>query len=237
MTALRALIFDVDGTLAETEEVHRQAFNAAFAEAGMDWNWDQKLYGELLKVTGGKERILHYAARIGVSGVDAPALHARKTVFYNQQVRDRVIALRPGVEALIRGAKSAGVRLAIATTTSRANIESLLAATLGEESIGWFDALCCGEDVARKKPDPEVYVLALKILGLPADQCLAFEDTANGLKAAGGAGLRTLITPSLYSAGEDFDGAKLILPDLAALGRNPQAGILERELAALAGGR
>lgn len=235
MTALSALIFDVDGTLAETEEVHRQAFNAAFAEAGMDWNWDQALYGELLKVTGGKERILHHAARIGVSRIDAPALHARKTVFYNQQVRDRVIALRPGVEALIRGARTAGLRLAIATTTSRANIESLLAATLGEESLGWFDALCCGEDVARKKPDPEVYVLALKILGLPADACLAFEDTANGLKAATGAGLRTLITPSLYSAGENFGGAEIIIRDLADLGRNPAAGALERGLAALAG--
>lgn len=217
MEILEALIFDVDGTLAETEEVHREAFNQAFAEAGLDWNWSQDRYRVLLKTTGGVERINAHANEIGVAGIDAKALHKRKTAFYTAAVDEGRIELRPGVESLIRMARRAGIRLAIATTTSRVNVEALIDSTLGETARDWFEVMACGEDVSAKKPDPEVYEFALRGLGLPPFSCLALEDTANGVASARGAGLAVLVTPSIYSAGEDFSGASAIWPSLAEM--------------------
>lgn len=217
--APRALIFDVDGTLAETEEIHRAAFNRVFAEDGLPWRWEVDHYRELLRVTGGKERIRHHAALIGLApdALDEARigrLHARKNEIYGALVRGGACELRPGVEALIRDAAARGLRLAIATTTSRANIEALLAATFPADGDTLFETLVCGEDVAAKKPDPEAYVVALARLGLPADACLAFEDSTNGLAAARGARIRTIVTPGLYTAHERFDGAAEVRPDL-----------------------
>jgi HAD superfamily hydrolase (TIGR01509 family) len=211
---VRALIFDVDGTLAETEEIHRAAFNQAFAEAGLGWVWTEELYARLLKVTGGQERIAAYVQEFGCPPVDAPALHRRKTEIYNERIRCGNVALRPGVERLMRQARERGLALAIATTTSRPNVISLVAATLGESAVAWFASIRTGEDVARKKPAPEVFNLALADLGLAAADCVAFEDSANGLKAALAAGIPTIITPSIYTLGEDFSGAALVLRDL-----------------------
>ncbi len=215
--ALRALIFDVDGTLAETEEIHRAAFNRAFAEDGLAWHWDVDLYRELLRVTGGKERIRRYLDMDGV----APALdeariarlHARKNEIYGETVRSGGCILRPGVAALVRSARASGLRLAIATTTSRPNVEALLAATFPDEA-DLFDPIVAGEDVVAKKPAPDAYVLAVEKLGLPTDVCLALEDSLNGLTAARAAGLATVVTPSLYTAHEVFDGAAQVIPDL-----------------------
>lgn len=218
---LRALIFDVDGTLAETEELHRTAFNAAFAVDGLDWSWDRTLYRDLLRTTGGHERILVHARSLGVE-VDAAALHQRKNRIYGARVAAGRLALRPGVAALIGQARREGMALAIATTTSRTNVTSLIGATLGAEAIGWFTSIRTGEDVAAKKPDPEVYHLVLSDLGLPARDCLCFEDSQNGLRAALGAGLPTIVTPSLYSAGEDFSGAALVIETLEAFWRRPE---------------
>jgi len=120
------------------------------------------------------------------------------------------VALRPGVGALLRRAQEAGLRLAIATTTSRSN----LAALLTHAALPEFDAIVAGEDVSSLKPHPEVYLKALELLDLPADAALAFEDSANGLRSAKAAGLRTIVTPSFYSAGEDFAGATAVLRDL-----------------------
>ena len=212
---IEALIFDVDGTLAETEEAHRLAFNDAFAEAGLDWDWTPDLYRELLKVTGGKERIGHYRS---LSPTAIAALHARKTVLYAARIGGGAVPLRPGIEALIAEARRRGVRLAIATTTSRPNIDALIGATLGPEGAGWFEAIACGDDVAAKKPDPEVYHLALATLGAPAAHAVAVEDSWNGVRAAKGAGLWVIATPSLYSAADDFSEADLVCdaPDIAA---------------------
>lgn len=210
---LRALIFDVDGTLAETEEVHRQTFNAAFAAAGLGWSWDVDLYRRLLSVTGGRERIAAYAAETGQT-VDAAALHAHKTRLYGERVREGRIALRPGVEALVRRARRLGLALAIGTTTSRANVTGLLQATLGPDAEGWFASLRAGEDVRVKKPDPEVYRLVLTDLGLEASQCVCFEDSRNGLLAAKAAGLHTVVTPGLYTADDDLSEADLLLRGL-----------------------
>jgi beta-phosphoglucomutase-like phosphatase (HAD superfamily) len=214
---VRALIFDVDGTLAETEEIHRAAFNQAFAEAGLGWLWTRELYARLLRITGGRERMTAYAAETGARPLDFAGLHRRKTDIFNAMLRRGPIALRPGVADLIRAGRENGLRLAIATTTSRPNVGSLIAATLGEDALGWFVSIRTGEDVARKKPDPEVYRLALADLALRPSECLAFEDSANGLRAALAAGIPTVITPSLYTMAEDFTGATWIAEDLTAL--------------------
>ena len=212
--ALEAFIFDVDGTLAETEELHRAAFNQAFSEAGLNWHWTEDDYENLLKVTGGKERILAHAKFLGDTTIDPAPLHRRKTALYNDMLRAGALPLRPGVETLIRLARATGLKLAIATTTSRENIQTLLDVTLGTHARGWFQAMCTGEDVTVKKPDPEVYQLALERLDLSPSSCLAFEDTRNGILAARGAGLDVIVTPSRYSMSEDFSGATGVIPTL-----------------------
>lgn len=214
---LEALIFDVDGTLAETEELHRAAFNAAFEAAGLGWHWTQDDYRRLLKTTGGKERIAAFMAETGASGVDIPALHRAKTGFYTAMMAQGGLALRPGVADLIQRARSAGVRLAIATTTSRPNVDALCAACFGQPSEAVFEVIACGDEVAAKKPAPDVFLLALARLGLPAGACLALEDSRNGLRSALAAGLCTVVTPSVYTADEDFTGAWQVRPDLVGL--------------------
>ncbi|MCB1519966.1 MAG: HAD-IA family hydrolase [Hyphomicrobiaceae bacterium] len=219
---LEALIFDVDGTLAETEEAHRAAFNRAFSESGLGWEWDQPLYGQLLNVTGGKERIAHYLARgasveAPLSAEDIARLHARKTAIFGEIVATGGVPLRPGVEALIRHAPEAGIRLAIATTTTLANVENLLGATLGEDGLDRFEVIAAGDEVPAKKPAPDVFLLALKRLGLPAGRCLALEDSAHGLASARAAGLAALITRSAYTASQNFDGAAAVVDNLVEL--------------------
>lgn len=216
MTPIRGLIFDVDGTLAETEEVHRAAFNRVFAGDGLDWRWDVDLYRDLLSVTGGKERMRRYAEMIGAALDDARVarLHAAKNRVYGELVGAGACALRPGVERLVRAARARGMRLAIATTTSRANVEALLPATFGADGLALFETIVAGEDVAAKKPAPDAYLLALARLGLPPEACLAFEDSRNGLLAARAARLAVVVTPSLYTARESFDGATRVLADL-----------------------
>ena len=214
----KALIFDVDGTLAETEELHRQAFNRAFAVAGVDFTWNRELYGELLGVTGGRRRILSYFERRGMAIDDAALasatqLHAAKNRHYAEAMAGGAIALRPGVARVVAEARESGIKVAIATTTGRSNLTALLdavAATLPRNS---FDVVVTGEDVTALKPDPEAYVLALRRLGLPAAACLAFEDSEVGLRAAVGAGIATIVTPSLYTRHQDFSLALAVLPD------------------------
>lgn len=218
MSTLSALIFDVDGTLAETEELHRQAFNEAFAASGLDWHWDPALYGELLEVSGGKERIAHYQRRAGIAApLDAArvaALHADKTARYTARVQVGSLPMRPGIRRLLAEAKQAGLRLAIATTTSRPNVEALLAAA----PLPAFDVIAAGDEVPAKKPAPDVYLLALRELGLPASACLAFEDTVNGLVSAHGAGLRCVVTVSAYGGAGPFPGAASVLTHLGDAG-------------------
>jgi len=213
---MQAIIFDVDGTLAETEELHRQSFNEAFAAAGLPWSWDQVLYAKLLEVTGGKERIRHFidAYQPGeqMDAGEVAALHRDKTARYARLVEAGGVALRPGVARLIEQAKAAGVRLAIATTTSRPNVDALLRATLGHDP---FEVIAAGDEVGAKKPAPDVYVLALERLGLPAASCIAVEDTLNGVRSAQGAGLACVVTTSLYGGKGPFPGAAAILPDLS----------------------
>ena len=216
MVGLAGLIFDVDGTLAETEEWHREAFNQSFAAAGLAWRWDQALYADLLAVTGGKERIAHFMQAYGVQEtLDPPAiaaLHAAKTDLYAARVRQGGLALRPGVRRLMQAAQADGVKLAIATTTSMPNVEALLAACT--PPLPPIDAIAAGDAVAAKKPAPDVYELALRLLGLPAAACVAVEDTLNGVRSALGAGVRCVVTTSVYGGTGPFLGAAAVLSDL-----------------------
>jgi HAD superfamily hydrolase (TIGR01509 family) len=222
---LRALLFDVDGTLAETErDGHRAAFNRAFIDHGLPWHWSERLYGELLSVTGGKERIRHYAgehdpewlARPGAAELIA-RIHQRKNQHYQELLDGGSIGLRKGLRGLLRQARAEGLQLAVVTTTSRGNVDGLLEATLDAETREAFRVRIAGEDVARKKPDPECYVRALAALGLHADQALAVEDSRNGLLAARAAGLQTLIVRSFYFEREDFREALRVADGFEAL--------------------
>ena len=216
---LAALIFDVDGTLAETEELHREAFNRAFAGEGLPYRWDQARYRSLLLVTGGRQRLEHFFAESTdltepqIAGL-APRLHLAKNGHYAEVMADFPIELRPGVADLLRQARATPLKLAIATTTSRVNLEGLARRFPGELDLDGFDVVVCGEDVTALKPDPEVYRTALQRLALPPGRCLAFEDTRNGVESAVGAGLRVVVTPSLYSTGQDFSAATAVLDDL-----------------------
>ena len=216
---LEALIFDVDGTLAETEETHREALNATFADFGLPWSWDQPTYRRLLRVMGGKERLRHFIEhdrpqKAGEALAALPELHAAKNERYGALVANGGVRLRPGVERLIREARAEGLRLAIATTTSLANVEALLAATLGPDGPGMFEAVATGDAVATKKPAPDVFELAVRLLRVDPSRAIAFEDTVYGLRAATAAGLRSVVTPSFYTDDQDFSGAAAVFDNL-----------------------
>ena len=213
--APKALIFDVDGTLAETEELHRAAFNRVFAARGLGWEWDRALYRLLLKTTGGKERMKAYQASLPadaprLSDEEIAALHAEKTRAYVAMMEAGEIELRPGVRDMLAAARVSGIRVAIATTTSRPNVDALIRATMGREAEEVFEVLACGDEVKAKKPAPDVYLLALKGLSLPASDCLALEDSIMGLKSAQAAGIPTLVTPSSYTDDQDFSSADFL---------------------------
>jgi HAD superfamily hydrolase (TIGR01509 family) len=225
--ALQALIFDVDGTLAETEEMHRSAFNQAFASFGLEWTWDPRLYKELLRIAGGKERILHYLMSRRPEDVAAfereiPQIYALKTKLYSAMVRAGTLALRPGVRRLIEEARSAGIRLAIATTTNPANVDALLQRTLAPSGESLFGVIVAGDEVAAKKPAPDVFEVAVRRLGLRASACLAFEDSANGVMSARQARIAVVVTPSAYTSEDDFTGAASVVSTLGEPGEPHQ---------------
>lgn len=218
---MQALIFDVDGTLADTETAHREAFNAAFAEVGLDWYWDEALYARLLNVAGGKERLFYYwcivdpeeaHGRQVMETIDA--VHAIKTRHYAERVSGGGLPLRPGIHRLIDEAAAAGVPIAIATTTTPANLDALLRAPLGADWRKRFASICDGVTAPVKKPAPDVYHAVLEQLGLQGVDCLAVEDSYNGLRAATAAGIPTIVTPTAYTEMHWFDEALVVLPHL-----------------------
>lgn len=228
MSALKALLFDVDGTLADTErDGHRIAFNQAFAEAGLTWHWDLALYGDLLQVTGGKERIQFFIERYQPSFTKPEdltrfiaQLHKRKTHFYLELLQTGAIPLRSGVQRLLQEAREAGLRLAIVTTTTPENVTYLLKSNLGEESLAWFECIAAGDIVPNKKPAPDIYQYALAHMNLKPEECLAFEDSENGLKAALGAHIPTIVTVNAYTEKQDFTGALLVVDQLGEVDKS-----------------
>lgn len=217
--SLDALIFDVDGTLAETEEAHRAAFNASFAGWGLGWHWSREDYRELLKTTGGKERLRAFQAGLArqerrLSEDEIAAFHAEKTSAYAGILARGSLVLRPGVAGLIAAARASGRRLAVATTTNRPNVEALCRCCWGKAASEVFDVIAAGNEVAAKKPAPDVFVLALERLGVGPERALAFEDSRNGILSAQGAGLPVVVTPGGYTDAEDFSAADWVVPSL-----------------------
>jgi len=219
---LRALIFDVDGTLSDTErDGHRVAFNRAFDEYNLGWHWSVETYGELLAVTGGKERMQFFVDKfLDKNDIPEniqqriPELHQAKTRHYTELLSDGEIPLRPGVERLLNEARERGYRLAIATTTTPENVTALLTHTLGSDSIDWFEVIAAGDIVPAKKPAPDIYDYALKTMGLDANECIAFEDSGNGIKSSVAANLNTIITINDYTVDHDFSNACIVLDQM-----------------------
>ncbi|MDO8263581.1 MAG: HAD-IA family hydrolase [Gallionella sp.] len=221
---IKAIIFDVDGTLADTEDGHRKSFNKAFAECGLDWNWDVALYDKLLKVTGGKERIKYFVESF-LTGFTRPEdfeefvkhLHKVKTAHYIAMLREGHIPLRPGIKQLINDAQAAGITLAIATTTTPENVSALLEVGLGKNWADYFAANGCGDIVPHKKPAPDIYFWVLEKMGLSAADCIALEDSENGLRSSLAAGINTFITTNHYTRNQNFEGATAVFDDLSDL--------------------
>ena len=233
--SLEALIFDLDGTMADTEEMHRQAFNGAFIKLELWWDWGPSRYCDLLEVSGGMDRLHHFVDTLNATAQEkarlhaiVPVIHYTKSEIYAELLRAGQPPLRPGVKRLIAEAHSAGLRVAAVSTTSTANA----LAVLGNHFDGEIDLLVCVDEVARRKPAPDLYQRALALLRKPADACMAFEDSANGLRAARAAGLVTVVTPSRWTMPQDFAGADALLRDLSdhdlAQARRIHQSVLQR---------
>jgi HAD superfamily hydrolase (TIGR01509 family) len=230
---LKALVWDVDGTLAETErDGHRVAFNAAFEAEGLPWRWDERRYGDLLHVAGGYERLLHDLASQPQAPADAAErerlarhLHRLKNERYTRIVESGAIPLRAGVRELMDDCSAAGIAMGIATTTTRSNVDALLAVHLGPQWQQRFACVLCADDAPLKKPDPQIYLLALERLGCRADEMLAIEDSSPGLRAGLAAGIGVVLVRSVYFADIPAAGALAAGPSLArSEGWDPAAG-------------
>ena len=216
MDTLKALIFDVDGTLADTEEVHRQAFNIAFQEAGLEWNWPPGLYSRLLSISGGRERIHHYAKVHGFGSLQPKEplefvrrLHLRKTAHYVRLLEQAQLRLRPGVRRLLEEARGWNIRLAVATCSSTFNMKTLFDQNLPPDWPSWFEVIATCDVVPEKKPSPAIYDHVLQEMRIFPEECIAIEDTLNGHRAAIAAGIKTLITVHDFTRHHDFEGGSL----------------------------
>lgn len=218
---MKALIFDCDGVLVDTErDGHRVAFNRAFAQQGLELEWDVDVYGSLLKIAGGKERMRHYFDGHGwPAGVDdreefIQRMHARKTDLYMQIIESGQLPLRSGVRRLIDEAIEAGVDLAVCSTSNERAVHLVVEKMLGMQRKTKFRAILAGDVVSHKKPHPEIYQWAKQRLGLCGEDCVVIEDSRNGLLAAKGAGMHCLVTISAYTADEDFSEADRVVSEL-----------------------
>ena len=217
MAKLEAVVFDQDGVIADTErDGHRVAFNRAFKEFGFDFQWDVATYGELLKVSGGKERIRAYLERnelaAGIPDLEEKIrqLHKRKTELFMDVVESGQIALRPGVARLVKECHDAQVKLVVCSTSNEKAVHTLMRTLLGE-AYGWFEVILAGDMVPRKKPDPSIYHLAAERLAVDPASCVVIEDSRNGLLAAKGAGMNCVVTVNAYTQQEDFSEADMVV--------------------------
>lgn len=238
--AMKALIFDCDGVLVDTErDGHRVAFNQAFRDFGIDLDWSVELYGRLLKqVAGGKERLHEYFDETGwpedAAGDRAgyvARLHGHKSRIFQELIKDGVLSLRPGINRVADEAHAAGIRLAVCTTAREGSVLGVLD-LMGPVRKARFEFVLAGDIVRRKKPDPEIYLLAAQRFGLEPRECMVIEDSNIGMRAALGAGMNCVITTSIYTADQDFTGAKKVVPEL---GDPPGINITINDLITLCG--
>ena len=218
---LKALVFDVDGTLADTEDTHRAAYNAAFAVHNLPWYWSYSRYARLLTIGGGQARLRYFIRTLRLAPREQARLqrlvlelHETKTCLYAAYVAQGRVPLRTGVARLISEARAAGIALALASSTAPSNVEALLATNLGRSARSWFSVIAGGNAGARRKPAPDIFEFTVRALGLPAARCVAFEDSAHGIAAATAAGIYTVATPSSWGAGQVFSAAQLVLAHL-----------------------
>jgi HAD superfamily hydrolase (TIGR01509 family) len=231
MTTRWAVVFDVDGTLVDSErDGHRVAFNRAFAATGLPYRWDEATYGELLQITGGKRRLVHYLERQGVpprtAARLADRLHRDKTEIFVAMVRAGEIDSRPGVENLLAELRRAGARLGVATTGSRDWVQALLETRFAAVE---FEVVVTRHEAPALKPEPDAYLLAVERLGLGDGRAVAVEDSRNGLVAAGRAGLPCVIATNAYTAGQAFPEAELVLDGFGGLEAETLRRIAERQ--------
>lgn len=212
-----ALLLGSIGAIAETSDIQRRAYNQSLKEAGLDWQWDESTYSELLTQAGGKERLSMLASATGqaLSPEQIDAIHARKTEIACDEVINTSAGLRPGVKALVQAAKDKGMKVALVTTTYRPNIDAILTAAGDDLSAADFDHIVEREAIENGKPAPDCYIAALKALDVDAANALAVEDTPNSVMAAKRAGVDVIATPGKLTAGQDFWQADLVLDSLA----------------------
>lgn len=220
MSKLKALVFDCDGVLAETErDGHRVAFNRAFRQAGIDAEWSVEEYKELVKISGGKERMKHYF-KDKIDNEKIAELHKLKTSIFMEMSEAGQLPGRTGIKRIIKEAHDAGLLLFVCSTSNEKSVSSLLRANVGEEYFGWFTELFCGDIVKEKKPAPDIYNLVKEKHHLLPEECFVVEDSRNGLLAAKAAGMHCVVTPSFYSADEDFTEADLVVSSLGDPGES-----------------
>ncbi len=221
MKNLSALIFDMDGTLADTEETHRQAFNRAFSDFELGWDWTPSLYTQLLRISGGRERIAYYGADLAANFATQQAflsyvaeIHTAKTSIYADMLTSGEVRLRPGVRRLIDAARNAGITLAIATSSAYSNVRTLLDTNLPSDWLSWFAAIESCDSVPDKKPSPAIYNAVLKKIAVHPARAIAIEDTQNGLRSAVAANISTIVTTHFFTRHHHFPQAILVLDSL-----------------------
>lgn len=211
---MKALLFGSIGTLLETSEIQREAFNRCFADNGLDWHWSRSDYQEMLAVSGGRRRVQKEADRRGES-VDANALHHKKTEIFQTMMREGSANPRSGVVESIQMARKKGVRLGLVTSTSPENVNAILS-SLGESvRRSNFDVIVDIDQCDEPKPNPDCYQVALKTLDVSASDCLAIEDNVDGVVAAHRAGIICIATPGANTSDHDYGLANEVTSDLA----------------------
>jgi HAD superfamily hydrolase (TIGR01509 family) len=220
MSELKAIFWDQDGVIIDTEkDGHRVAFNKMFKEFGYDFEWDVDTYGKLLEISGGKERMRHYFIEKGIMLEGIPekdaelllTLHKKKTAIFVEMIESGILPLRAGVKRLMQEAMDAGLRLGVCTTANERSANAIAKGMLGDINL---EFVLAGDVVSKKKPDPEIYLLALEKSGLSPDECIVIEDSRNGILAARSAGLRAVATTNIYTENEDLSVASIVVTSL-----------------------